>query len=156
MGLLLITASYSIAQSDNDKKVELEARFKNSPDEPRPRVWWHWMNGNITKEDIRANLEWMRHVGVAGSPGWSESGGPWVRPAEGMKKYVCTKTMVEAVGRSPASYHNLPQAQVHLRIFLIMWELQPIVTSNGGKVELSLLTDGNISISSILAYILWR
>ena len=32
---------------------------------------------------------------IAGSPGWSESGGPWVPPAEGMKKYVWSETVVE-------------------------------------------------------------
>ena len=29
------------------------------------------------------NLE----MAIAGSPGWSESGGPWVKPEEAMKKY---------------------------------------------------------------------
>ena len=32
---------------------------------------------------------------IAGSPGWSESGGPWVPPAHGMKKYVWSKTEIE-------------------------------------------------------------
>ncbi len=32
---------------------------------------------------------------IAGSPGWSESGGPWVPPSEGMKKYVWSETDVE-------------------------------------------------------------
>ena len=33
--------------------------------------------------------------GIAGSPGWSESGGPWVPASEGMKKYVWSVTDVE-------------------------------------------------------------
>ncbi len=32
---------------------------------------------------------------IAASPGWSESGGPWVPPSEGMKKYVWSETEVE-------------------------------------------------------------
>ena len=28
--------------------------FVNPPSSARPRVWWHWMNGNITKEGIQA------------------------------------------------------------------------------------------------------
>ncbi len=28
---------------------ELERGFKSPPDSAKPRVWWHWMNGNITK-----------------------------------------------------------------------------------------------------------
>ena len=100
------------------------------------------MNGNITKEGIRLDLEWMHRVGIggfqnfdaslfpdkvvekrlvymtpewkeaflyattladqlgleeaiAGSPGWSESGGPWVTPAQAMKKLVWSETRVE-------------------------------------------------------------
>ena len=120
----------------------LEQGFRNPPDGAKPRVWWHWMSGNITKEGIKADLEWMKRVGIggfqnfdaglntpqvvekrlvfmtpewkdafkyattladqlglemaiAGSPGWSESGGPWVPPAQAMKKYVWSETRVE-------------------------------------------------------------
>lgn len=38
----------------------------NPPDSARPRVWWHWMNANITKEGIRADLQWMHRIGIAG------------------------------------------------------------------------------------------
>jgi hypothetical protein len=125
-----------------DAGDELERGFRNPPDSAKPRVWWHWMNGNITKEGIKADLEWMKRVGIggfqnfdaslftpqivdkrliymtpewkdafkfaatladqlglemaiAGSPGWSESGGPWVPPAQAMKKYVWSETQVE-------------------------------------------------------------
>ncbi len=117
----------------------LEAGFQDPPNAARPRVWWHWMNGNITKEGIKLDLEWMQRVGIggfqnfdaslfpdkvvgpasrlhdagvegglpyattladqlglemaiAGSPGWSESGGPWVTPAQAMKKLVWSET----------------------------------------------------------------
>ena len=100
------------------------------------------MNGNITKEGIDLDLQWMHRVGlrgyqnfdaaletpqvvekrlaymtpdwkdafkhaivtgdqlgmemaIAGSPGWSESGGPWVPASEGMKKYVWSATLVK-------------------------------------------------------------
>ena len=100
------------------------------------------MNGNISKEGIKLDLEWMHRSGIAGfqnfdaalstpqvvdkrlaymtpewkdafkyattladslgmeeaiagSPGWSETGGPWVPPSEGMKKYVWSETLVE-------------------------------------------------------------
>ena len=32
---------------------------------------------------------------IAGSPGWSETGGPWVPASQGMKKYVWSETPVE-------------------------------------------------------------
>src|SRR5215469_10248497 len=120
----------------------LKSGFENPPESARPRVWWHWMNGNIAKEGIKLDLEWMHRVGIAGyqnfdaalstpqvvekrlaymtpewkaafkyaislgdqldmemaiagSPGWSESGGPWVPPSHAMKKYVWNETVVE-------------------------------------------------------------
>ncbi|MCI4592061.1 hypothetical protein MOK15_18395 [Sphingobium sp. BYY-5] len=33
--------------------------------------------------------------GIAGSPGWSETGGPWVTAADGMKKYVWSETIIK-------------------------------------------------------------
>src|SRR6266436_8939703 len=124
--LLLILAVFLMlrvhGQSSRDA---LESGFLNPPDSAKPRVWWHWMNGNISKEGIKLDLEWMRRVrlagfqnfdaalatpqvvdhrlaymtpewkdafkyattfadqlgmeeAIAGSPGWSETGGPWV------------------------------------------------------------------------------
>lgn len=32
---------------------------------------------------------------IAASPGWSQSGGPWVGPEQAMKKYVWTETWIE-------------------------------------------------------------
>ncbi|MGA0559272.1 glycosyl hydrolase [Larkinella sp. VNQ87] len=119
----------------------LQTGFQNPPNAARPRVWWHWMNGNITKDGIQKDLEWMQRIGIggfqnfdaslftpqvvakklvfmtpewkdafrhttdlatklqlemaiAGSPGWSVTGGPWVQPPDAMKKYVWTETRV--------------------------------------------------------------
>lgn len=40
--------------------------FVNPPSSYRPRVWWHWMNGNVTKDGIRKDLEWMHRSGIVG------------------------------------------------------------------------------------------
>lgn len=40
--------------------------FVSPPREARPLVWWHWMNGNITKEGIRKDIEWMHESGISG------------------------------------------------------------------------------------------
>ncbi|MBA4355295.1 MAG: hypothetical protein C0409_11445, partial [Novosphingobium sp.] len=40
----------------------LEQQFQDPPMEARPRVWWHWMNGNITKDGIAKDLAWMKRV----------------------------------------------------------------------------------------------
>ena len=116
--------------------------FKNPPQEARPRVWWHWMNGNITKDGIRKDLEWMHRAGIGGfhnfdagmatpqvverrldymspewkdafkyaitladslgleaavasAPGWSNTGGPWVKPEQAMKKLVWREMRVK-------------------------------------------------------------
>ena len=45
---------------------DLERGFQTPPDAAKPRVWWHWMNGNVTKEGITADLEWMKRVGIGG------------------------------------------------------------------------------------------
>ena len=46
--------------------TELEAGFMSPPDSARPRVWWHWTAGNVTKEGITKDLEWMKRVGIGG------------------------------------------------------------------------------------------
>src|SRR5438477_4242249 len=138
--LLSIVAFSQMNTTSNDS---LYKNFVAPPDKAKPRVWWHWMNGNITKDGIRKDLEWMHRSGIggfqnfdaalatpqivekrltymtpewkdafkfttkladslhlemaiAGSPGWSESGGPWVKPEDGMKKIVWTETRVKA------------------------------------------------------------
>ena len=122
--------------------AELQRNFQNPPQEARPMVWWHWMNGNITKDGIKKDLEWMHRsgirgfhhfdaalqtpqvvderlvymtpqwqdafryaihvadslgmeVGIASSPGWSHTGGPWVKPRDGMKKLVWKEVMTD-------------------------------------------------------------
>ena len=40
--------------------------FAAPPPEARPHTWWHWMNGNVTKEGITADLEAMARVGIGG------------------------------------------------------------------------------------------
>jgi hypothetical protein len=126
--------------------TSLESEFKDPPMSARPRVWWHWMNGNVTKDGIRKDMEWMSRIGIGGlqnfdaalntpqvvekrlrymtpewkdafryatsladkldlelaiaaSPGWSETGGPWVKPEDGIKKVVWSETVVRG-GRS--------------------------------------------------------
>ena len=146
---LLIIITFAImgcSGNPTDHGSRLEAGFKNPPGNAKPRVWWHWMNGNITKAGIKADLEWMKRVGfggfqsfdadittpqivdkrliymtpewkdaflystkladslglemaIAGSPGWSESGGPWVTPERAMKKLVWSRIRLDG-GRS--------------------------------------------------------
>ena len=45
----------------------LEGGFLNPPDSAKPQTWWHWMNGNITKAGITADLEAMKQIGLGGA-----------------------------------------------------------------------------------------
>jgi hypothetical protein len=45
----------------------LESGFLNPPDSARPQTWWHWMNGNITKAGVTADLEAMKQIGLGGA-----------------------------------------------------------------------------------------
>lgn len=42
------------------------AGFVSPPQEARPRTWWHWMNGNVTKHGIAKDLAWLKSVGMGG------------------------------------------------------------------------------------------
>jgi (4-O-methyl)-D-glucuronate---lignin esterase len=133
---LALTATVAGAQDP------LVAGFKSPPDAARPRVWWHWMNSNVSIPGIDQDFAWMKRVGIGGvqnfdgslntprlvqtpspymseswkaafrhavsradslgleftiasSPGWSETGGPWVKPEQAMKKLVWSERVVE-------------------------------------------------------------
>ena len=45
---------------------ELQRGWENPPLSARNRVWWHWMNGNITKEGICKDLQWMKDTRQGG------------------------------------------------------------------------------------------
>jgi hypothetical protein len=151
--LFLAGASHATENDPPPSSDPLLRAFRSPPPSAKPRVWWHWMNGNVSIEGIRRDLQWMHRVGIGGinavdaslvtpqvvekrliymtpewqkafrysagladklglemsidsSPGWSETGGPWVTPQEAMKKLVWSETSVE--GGKP--YHGiLPQ-----------------------------------------------
>ncbi len=44
----------------------LVQQFISPPNSAKPHTWWHWMNGNVTREGITADLEAMQRVGIGG------------------------------------------------------------------------------------------
>lgn len=40
--------------------------FKNPATSSKPLTWWHWINGNVTKEGIKKDLLDMKRVGIGG------------------------------------------------------------------------------------------
>ena len=47
--------------------MPIEQGFRNPPIAARPHTWWHWMNGNISREGITADLEAMAGIGLGGA-----------------------------------------------------------------------------------------
>jgi len=55
----------------------LAQAFLSPPDSAKPWVYWFWINGNISKEGITADLESFKRVGVGGVLWMEVSGQPW-------------------------------------------------------------------------------
>lgn len=64
LGLLIGSCSAAFAQTT--PVDSLKTSFQTPPLSAKPRVWWHWMSGNVTQEGITADLEWMKRVGIGG------------------------------------------------------------------------------------------
>ena len=60
---LFIACSCSAPQDSLD---DLQKGWENPPQSARNRVWWHWMNGNITKDGILKDLQWMKDTRQGG------------------------------------------------------------------------------------------
>lgn len=61
-----IFLSVLIGAAGGGSAETLEEGFARPPVTARPLVWWHWVNGNVTKEGIAADLEDMKRVGIGG------------------------------------------------------------------------------------------
>lgn len=221
ISVLLLLTTFLACNSESNK---LEKGFLNPPSEARPRVWWHWLNGNIAEDAVKKDLLWMSRIGIGGfhnfdanqqtprivepvvymspewkqlyrrmiamadslgmemgiaaSPGWSETGGPWVEPQEAMKKVVWSETAVEGgktfQGKLPKPYsisgvyQDIPSPErkevdfyrdIAVLAFpvpdedLPLNKLSPKVTTSGGDVSLELLTDGSYAKTTSLAFL---
>ncbi len=217
LGALLLAGSALAPLHAQQASDPLADSFRDPPASARPRVWWHWMNGNVTEEGIRLDLEWMKRIGIGGaqtfdaqlntpqvvekrlvymtpewrhafrtaaqtadrlglelaiaaSPGWSETGGPWVKPEDGMKKVVWSETRVtggkrftgklaapptttgpfQDLGMQPeiGSDHpktDLPQLYRDTYVFAVpeaQAPLRPVYTASSGAIDSAVLTDG--------------
>jgi hypothetical protein len=57
----ILQASQATASTD-----ELATAFAQPPMSARAHTWWHWMNGNVTKDGITRDLEAMKAIGLGG------------------------------------------------------------------------------------------
>ena len=56
-------------------QTAMERSFVTPPIEARPHTWWHWMNGNVSREGITADLEAMKQIGLGGAQIFNPSEG---------------------------------------------------------------------------------
>ena len=61
----LFVAAVSMLSAGADDR--LAEGFASPPDSAKPRVYWHWMNGHVTKEGVTADLEAMKEAGIGGT-----------------------------------------------------------------------------------------
>ena len=141
---LLVSCTFSNKQ-ENNKDISLDKikkSFANPPDSVRPGVYWYFMDGNLSREQMTADLESMKKAGIGNviflevnvgvprgkvdflstewqelfthalkeskrlgitftmgvGPGWTGSGGPWVKAEESMRHLV--SSLVEVNGEN--------------------------------------------------------
>jgi hypothetical protein len=63
---------------------ELEDAFRNPTGTAKPLVWWHWINGNVSKTGITKDLEAMKRVGIGGATQFNVAGGTQAGPVKFM------------------------------------------------------------------------
>ena len=61
---LVLICIINLISITNLSSQDLESGFKNPPASAKARTWWHWINGNVSKEGITADLEAMKQVGI--------------------------------------------------------------------------------------------
>lgn len=64
---LAVCLLVSSGANRSSAKNSLDASFQNPPHDAKPITWWHWINGNITREGITSDLEAMQEAGIAGA-----------------------------------------------------------------------------------------
>ena len=52
--------------SNSDPVGPIRKAFFNPPGSSRPWVYWFWVNRNVTRKGITADLEAMKRVGIGG------------------------------------------------------------------------------------------
>jgi len=65
--IAVLYALLAVGVASATSSVDLERGFLDPPASARPHTWWHWMNGNITKEGLTADLEAMKRIGLGGA-----------------------------------------------------------------------------------------
>ena len=73
--LILVAITAFLINVNTFGQTSLEAGFKNPPASAKARTWWHWMNGNVSKAGITADLEAMKEAGIQEAQLFNVDGG---------------------------------------------------------------------------------
>jgi hypothetical protein len=65
--LTRIAIAALLASAALSAPTDLASEFRDPPDPARPWVYWFWIDGNITREGITADLEAMHRAGIRGA-----------------------------------------------------------------------------------------
>ena len=65
--LFLLLATTSVILFAAPAADQIEAQFLEPPRDAGPEVWWHWLNGNISREGITRDLAELRDKGFRGA-----------------------------------------------------------------------------------------
>ena len=60
-------AKASDAKVESLSCEELARNFSSPPESAKPQVFWQWLNGNVTREGITADLKALARVGIGGA-----------------------------------------------------------------------------------------
>ncbi len=90
--LTILLAMLATTPDGNNKIVE---QFQNPTRAARPYVWWHWMDGEVSIDGIKKDLEWMDAVGIAGFHQF-DAGGVNMPKAAPFKRPYLSDTWKEA------------------------------------------------------------
>ncbi len=194
---LALLAACALLPNAAARADDLADQFRDPPNSARPRVWWHWMNGNVTRDGIAKDLAWMKAVGIGGvhvfdvnlmtpqivdkrlvymtpewkdafhfavteadrlgmevavasSPGWSETGGPWVPPEDGLKKVVWSEVRLAPGQRAAAPLPMPPGLTGPFQSLSIQPGIDEMVS--GGKPHVPPQSYGDIAVLAVPAH----
>ncbi|PAW75887.1 MAG: hypothetical protein B9S32_17050 [Verrucomicrobia bacterium Tous-C9LFEB] len=159
-------------------------------------TWWHWLNGNLSKEGVTKDLQAMREQGIPRAtilavsmasdgpvspflsdqwfelwrytaeeanrigvklsthlgPGWSATGGPWIKPENSMKRVVWSHEIITGGQTVDLDLPPLPATQNWSKdIAVLAWPVNRTPSSmagctaqsNGQSLPSQLFFDGN-------------
>jgi hypothetical protein len=137
--------------------------------EPVPYMSSTWQQ--VFRQSLTTTRAAGMELTIAGSPGWSQTGGPWVTPPDAMKKYVWSETHVEGgrrfrgllvrpptttgpfLGASLHSEPGEPVPEIYADSFVVAFptpaaevrSAQPAYTTSAGAIDLSPISHGDLT-----------